>query len=421
MSTFSYVAGRIGNPRGGKTPIMSDVNSINRWKALFLIALAELFALSLWFSASAVLPQLKHQWGMSATEGSWMTTSVQVGFIIGAICFAFLGLADRYNPRKIFAIACIFGAVINSLFTLSTGMVVGLSLRFLTGITMAGVYPTAVKLLSTWFQDRRGFGIGILIAALTLGSSLPHLFNLFIPNVSWKILMLVSSLLALVAAGIMHWGLPDAPESKKEVATVSMNTLKYILKDRPVMLANYGYFGHMWELYAMWTWLPYFLTASFKASLEGTALQETSTLFAFLTIGISGAIGSIIGGLYADKIGKARLSMIAMIVSALSSLCIGLTFGLSIWITVIVAIIWGISVVADSAQFSAMVADFAKSECAGTALTFQMAIGFLITVLSIYLIPVFEDIVGWKWAFSILAIGPVIGVWAMISLIHYKH
>ncbi|MGM0878763.1 MAG: MFS transporter [Bacillota bacterium] len=401
---------------------MSEVNtSINRWRALFWIALAELFTLSLWFSASAVLPQLERQWGMSATEGSWMTTSVQIGFIVGAICSAFLGLADRYNPRKIFVIASIFGAVINSLFTLSSGMVVGLSLRFLTGITMAGVYPTAVKLLSTWFQDRRGFGIGILIAALTLGSSLPHLFNLFIPNVSWKILMLVSSLLALVAAGIMQWVLPDAPVSKEEAATVSMNTLKYILKDRPVMLANYGYFGHMWELYAMWTWLPYFLTASFKVSLEGTALQEASTLFAFLTIGISGAIGSIIGGLYADKIGKARLSMMAMTVSALSSICIGLTFGLSIWITVIVAIIWGISVVADSAQFSAMVADFAKSECVGTALTFQMAIGFLITVFSIYLIPIFEDIVGWKWAFSILAIGPVLGVLAMISLIRYKH
>ncbi|MGM0924078.1 MAG: MFS transporter [Bacillota bacterium] len=401
---------------------MSEVNTnINRWMALFWIALAELFALSLWFSASAVLPQLERQWGMSATEGSWMTTSVQIGFIVGAICSAFLGLADRYNPRKIFAISCIFGAVINSLFTLSPGMVVGLSLRFLTGMTMAGVYPTAVKLLSTWFQDRRGFGIGILIAALTLGSSLPHLFNLFIPNVSWKILMLVSSLLALVAAGIMQWVLPDAPASKEEAATVSMNSLKYILKDRPVMLANYGYFGHMWELYAMWTWLPYFLTASFKVSLEGTALQEASTLFAFLTIGISGAIGSIIGGLYADKIGKARLSMMAMIVSAVSSICIGLTFGLSIWITVIVAIIWGISVVADSAQFSAMVADFAKSECVGTALTFQMAIGFLITVFSIYLIPIFEDIVGWKWAFSILAIGPVLGVLAMISLIRYKH
>ncbi|WP_342601928.1 MFS transporter [Peribacillus sp. FSL E2-0159] len=401
---------------------MSEVNtSINRWRALFWIALAELFALSLWFSASAVLPQLERQWGMSATEGSWMTTSVQIGFIVGAICSAFLGLADRYNPRKIFAISCIFGAVINSLFTLSPGMVVGLSLRFLTGMTMAGVYPTAVKLLSTWFQDRRGFGIGILIAALTLGSSLPHLFNLFIPNVSWKILMLVSSLLALVAAGIMQWVLPDAPASKEKAATVSMNTLKYILKDRPVMLANYGYFGHMWELYAMWTWLPYFLTASFKVSLEGTALQEASTLFAFLTIGISGAIGSILGGVYADKFGKARLSMIAMIVSAVSSICIGFTFGLSIWITVSVAIIWGISVVADSAQFSAMVADFAKSGCVGTALTFQMAIGFLITVFSIYLIPVFEDIVGWKWAFSILAIGPVLGVLAMISLIRYKH
>lgn len=400
---------------------MTEISiGIYKWRALFWISLAELFALSLWFSASAVLPQLERQWGMSATEGSWMTTSVQIGFIVGAICSAFLSLADRYNPRKIFVIACILGAIINSAFTLSSGMAEGLTLRFLTGITMAGVYPTAVKLLSTWFQDRRGFGVGILIAALTLGSSLPHLFNLFIPNVSWKILMLVSSLLALVAAGIMQWVLPDAPSSKEKTDSMSMNTLKYILKNRPVMLANFGYFGHMWELYAMWTWLPIFLIASFKTSLEGDALQEVSTLFAFLTIGVAGAVGSIIGGLYADKIGKARLSMIAMIVSAVSSICIGFTFGLSIWITIIVAVIWGISVVADSAQFSAMIADFARKDCVGTALTFQMAIGFLFTVVSIYLIPVFVNIVGWQWAFSILAIGPILGVCSMIPLIHYR-
>ncbi|WP_416828696.1 MFS transporter [Ectobacillus polymachus] len=389
---------------------------VNRWLALFWIAIAELFALSLWFSASAVLPQLEKEWGMDAVQGSWLTSSVQIGFIFGAIISAFLGLADRVNPRKLFAISCVIGAVVNGLFILSSGMKIGLILQFCTGITMAGVYPTAVKLLSMWFQNRRGFGIGVLIAALTLGSSLPHFLLLFTSDVSWKVMMVVSSLLALVAAAIMQWALPEAPVSSRKSVSVSLGILKKVIKNRPVMLANYGYFGHMWELYAMWTWIPSFLTASFKISLIGTSLQEMSTLFSFLTIGLSGAIGCIVGGIYADKIGKARLSMIAMAISSVSSICIGFTFGRSIWFTVIVAVIWGMSVVADSGQFSAVVADLAESEYVGTALTFQMAIGFLFTVISIYLIPVLEPLLGWQLVFSILAIGPIAGIWAMILL-----
>lgn len=389
---------------------------VNRWLALFWIALAELFALSLWFSASAVLPQLEKEWGMDAVEGSWLTASVQIGFIFGAITSAFLGFADRFNPRKLFALACVIGALVNGLFIVSPGMTSGLILRFLTGITMAGVYPTAVKLLSMWFQNRRGFGIGVLIAALTLGSSLPHFLLLFTSDVSWKAMMVVSSLLALVAAAIMQWVLPDVPLPSRKSVSVSLGGLKNVIKNRPVMFANYGYFGHMWELYAMWTWFPYFLTASFKISLHGTSLQEMSTFFSFFTIGLAGAIGCIVGGIYADKIGKARLSMIAMVISAVSAICIGFTFGHSIWFTVIVAVIWGMSVVADSGQFSAAVVDFAESEYVGTALTFQMAIGFLFTVISIYLIPVLEPLLGWQLVFSILAIGPIAGIWAMILL-----
>lgn len=383
--------------------------SMNRWFALGWIAIAELFALSMWFSASAILPQLEKEWGMSAVEGSWITLAVQIGFISGAIISAFLGLADRFNAKKLFALSCLIGAIVNGLFILSPSITYGIIFRFFTGITMAGVYPTAVKLLSMWFPNKRGLGTGILIAALTLGSSLPHLLVLFTSNVNWKIIMIISSVLALLAASIMQWVLPDAPSQSKRTGTVSHDALKKVVRNRRVMLVNFGYFGHMWELYAMWTWLPYFLTASFRETLQGTSLQEMSTLLSFLTIGIAGAIGCIVGGLFAEKIGKVRLAMFAMAISAACCVIIGFAFEY-LWLTVIVALIWGMAVIADSGQFSAAVTEFAESEYVGTALTFQMAIGFLLTTISIYIIPLLVTVIGWQWVFSILAIGPIIGI-----------
>ncbi|WP_366923064.1 MFS transporter [Metallumcola ferriviriculae] len=391
---------------------------ISRWTALAWIAISELFALSLWFSASAILPELTKVWNLNSSMQAWVTASVQIGFITGALSSSLFGIADRFNARKIFAVSALTGAVVNGLLVWVDSAWLGITLRFITGISMAGVYPIAVKLLSQWFPTKRGVAIGILVAALTLGSSLPHFIVLFLSSVHWQLVIATSSILALISTVIITWVLPDTPVASKK-NPVSFKLLKKVVTNKPVMLANYGYFGHQWELYAMWTWLPAFLAASL-ITYSPQINPLWSKLFSFLSIGVAGAFGCIIGGYCAEKIGKSNLTIIAMSISALCSIIIGFTFGSSIWLTLIVSLIWGMTVVADSAQFSAAVTDFSNADYVGTALTFQMSIGFLITVFSINLVPVIQAQIGWEWVFAILSIGPILGIISMSHLKYYE-
>lgn len=387
-----------------------------RWMALFLITLAELCALSLWFSASAVVPQLEQVWHVGTNYGAWITAVVQIGFVVGAATSTIFSMADRFNSRHLFSISAVLGSILNLLFVLNDNLVLALLLRFLVGVTLAGVYPVAVKLLSQWFPTKRGLSLGVLIGGLTLGSALPH----FVVSIShaflWQTIMLVSSALALVSAGMMLWLVHDAPNTDTRGSTVSISKFSLVLKNRRVMLANYGYFGHMWELYAMWTWLPAFLTASIATRIHDTSVPQLSARLAFIAIGLAGAAGCVLGGVVADRIGRARLAGIAMMVSGVCSLTIGFTFSHAVFLTMLVALIWGFFVIADSAQFSAAVTEHAESSYIGTALTFQMAVGFLITVLSINLIPLFQTMLGWRYVFTILSIGPIVGVFSMVRL-----
>ncbi len=397
---------------------MGDIMIQGSWRALVWIGLAELCALSLWYSASVIAPELIEIWNLSESSEAWLSASVPIGFVIGALVSSYFGVADRFNPRKVLAISAFLGALLNALLILVDTAFFGILLRILTGVTLAGVYPIAVKILSQWFPQKRGLAIGILIAALTLGSSLPHFVIMFFSSFDWKLVIICTSVLALFSAIIVMYILEDAKVTSKGF-TFSFKLIKKVVLNKPVMLANYGYFGHMWELYGMWTWLPAFLTASFL-----TYSPETPHWFiafsSFLSIGIAGGIGCVVGGLISDKFGRANLTIISMVISAICSIVIGFTFGQFIWLTLLISMIWGMSIIADSAQFSAAVSEIAEEDYVGTALTFQMCIGFLLTIFSINLIPIIQRIIGWEWVFAILAIGPILGIVFMVKYRRYE-
>lgn len=385
----------------------------SRWKALFWITLAELLAMSVWFSASAVTKTLQVEWHLSAALLSWLTATVQLGFVGGALISATLGLADRFRLRTLMAWGAFGAASTTALLAIFPhGGWEPFALRVLTGAFLAVVYPTAVQWIARWFPRQRGLAVGILIGGLTMGSAMPHLLVGFPLLRHWQAVLTGSATLAMIAWALILWVVPEHPGTFP-APVFRWNRIGAVLRDRPVMWANLGYWGHMWELYAMWTWLPAFFVASWSRDWHGNTLIGLAGTASFIAIGLAGFAGALFGGWAADRFGRTRATMGAMTLSGTMAMLIGFTFRMAPGWTFLVAVIWGISVIADSAQFSAAVTELSAHDLQGSALTLQMAVGFLITIVSIELVGILEPILGWHYVLAVLALGPAIGVWAM--------
>jgi len=387
---------------------------VNPRRVLAIRAGAELLAMAPWFSASAVAPTLAHVWQLSPASTAWLTISVQLGFVTGALVSAVLTLADRWSARRLVAGSALLAAIATLGVAFAPGPGVGMACRLLTGAALAGVYPPGMKIVAGWFREGRGWAIGILVGALTLGSAAPHLVRWAAPPDAWRVVLVIAAVSA-IAGGLLVLVVPHDGPYAAPSPPFSWSAAPRLLKDRAVALANLGYLGHMWELYAMWTWIAVFVAESEKSRGGAHDITARAALVTFAVVG-SGAIGCWLGGKYADRWGRTLVTSAAMLVSGSCALAVGFLFGTPLVALLPLLLVWGITVVADSAQFSAAVSELAPREYVGTALTLQTSLGFLLTCATIYLLPAVAATIGWRWSMSVLAIGPALGVWAMLAL-----
>ena len=344
-----------------------------------------------------------------------LTSGVQAGFVLGTLASALLTLPDRFDPRTVFAVAALGGALANgAILLMPVGAPAVIVARLLTGVALAGIYPVGMKLAVGW-ADRGDTGVvvGLLVGGLTLGSALPHLVN-GLGGLSWRPTVAAASLAAVVAAGLIR-SVRLGPRHTAAAAFRPGDALT-LWRDRGTRLATLGYLGHMWELYAMWAWVGLYLTASFSAWRgDGGPPGHAASMATFGVIGV-GALGCVAAGRLADRLGRVRVTVGAMLISGLCCLLAGPAFGLHPAVTTVLCLIWGVAVVADSAQFSACVAELSPAGLTGTMLTVQSSLGFALTLVTIQLMPWLVIHAGWGGAFAVLAIGPALGCVAMLRL-----
>ncbi len=387
-----------------------------RWRMLALLSAGELLAMSLWFTGSAASPRLQAMWGLTAGQAGWLTTSVQLGFVAGTALSAVLNLADLVPSRWYFAACALLAGLANAFVATADGYPMALVLRFLTGTFLAGVYPPAMKMIATWFRSDRGLALGTVVGALTVGKAAPYLMRAW-PGAGVRPVILGASAAAAMAAVMVSLLYRDGPYPFERRAFSWRLTLA-VLRHRYTRLAILGYLGHMWELYAMWTWVPAFVAASAAARAVGRSDDPATwagDLVAFGAIA-AGGLGCLWGGWQGDRIGRERVVNMAMAASGACCLLIGLLYGASLWILAPVALIWGFFVVADSAQFSSLVTEVTPKHAVGTALTLQTSLGFLLTTVTIQLVAGIAGTSGWRWAFPVLALGPAAGIAATVRL-----
>jgi MFS family permease len=370
--------------------------------------------LSVWFSATAVVPSLRVEWGIGSTAAVWLTASVQIGFVVGAVTSAVFNLADRTPPQQLLAASALCAATCTAVLALFVNsLAAAIPLRFLTGMFLAGVYPVGMKLMASWSQSsERGRTFGVLLAALTVGSALPHLISGLGP-LPWRGVMLAAAALAAVAAVVAAILIRPGPQLDIRVATSNPRYAIAIFADRGPRLVSLGYFGHMWELYALWTWLAMFVAAG--RAQRGDATSATG-LMVFVVIGVAGTAGCLAGGWASDRFGRPPAAVAALVVSGACCAASPVFFAAPTAVLIVFLLVWGAAVIADSGVFSTSLSETTDPRYVGTVLTAQTAVGFLLTVVTMQLVPLAAGLVGWQYAFVLLAPGPLIGAVAMSAL-----
>jgi MFS family permease len=384
--------------------ITTPSRSISPNFASLLIVIAELMGTSLWFSINGVADNLIDSWNINLAGIGILTNAVQLGFVAGTLVFALSGVADRFKPSHLFAACALFGSLFNAAFALlADSLWVGSCLRFLVGICLAGIYPIGMKLIMTWDPQKASSRIAQLVGMLTIGTAIPHATRYFGVDWPWQEVILLSSLLALVAMGMIFW-LGDGPHLKLGGASrVKLSGFRELFAIAEYRRSALGYFGHMWELYAFWALVPFLIASSYS-------VQNPINLsgLAFAVIGI-GAIGCFLGGQLSKSIGGVKVASSALALSGICCLLYPWISGLPLWVQILFWIVWGMSVIADSPQFSALSAQACPPEIVGTALTIQNAIGFTITMISIQISTVVLPLMG-NYITWLLLPGPVLGL-----------
>jgi MFS family permease len=384
---------------------------------LVVLAAAEFLGMTAWFSATAVTPALVAEFNLDASGASWLTMAVQAGFVAGTLVSALANLPDVLNPRRLFAIGCAIAAIANALVTRVSDGEAAIALRLVTGAALACVYPPGMKIAAGWFLERRGLALGVIVGALTAGKAFPHLLQALLGESGWRTPVLTASALTIVAGVLVVAFVRDGPHVSA-TSPFDPRAAVRLFTTPGARQATFGYLGHMWELYGMWTWVATFATASLAAAGVADPMRSGS-MVAFVAI-VSGTIGCVLAGWLGDRAGKARVAAAAMVVSAICCALTPAAYGASEVVLIALVSVWGFSVVADSAQFSALVAQYTERDHVGTALTVQTCLGFLLTIVTIRLVPVLAESLGWRWAFLLLTPGPLVGIAALRPLLRSR-